>query len=136
MGGCLCTVQFFGRANDMQFETRLLLQCTCDEDNCIYCEKCDAKLLSHLSDHVATESDMRQLGIELGIHPDVIRACGENNRNNINNAVFDMLYHRWYKTQDGLRRTSSGLKELEQAVVHAGRADLWQIIVRNYVAEL
>ena len=58
---------------------------------------------------------MLRLGIELGVNPNVIKASREDNRS-ITDAVFDMLYHKWYKTQDGLGKRSQGLKELERAL--------------------
>ena len=62
---------------------------------------------------------MRRLGIELGVNVNIIKACREDNRS-ITDAVFDMLYHKWYKTQDGLGLRGKGLRELKRALAAPG----------------
>ena len=92
-----------------------LMSCSCKKSHQIYCQKHDTKLLLSLSENLPTYNVMLRLGIELGVNPNVIKACREDNRS-IADAVFDMLYHKWYKTQDGLGLRSQGLKELERAL--------------------
>ena len=40
---------------------------------------------------------MTDLGLELQINPSVIEAC-KNDNTDINQAVFDMLYNKWYES--------------------------------------
>ena len=93
----------------------VLMRCSCKKSRQIYCQKHDTKLLLSLSENLPTYHEMLRLGIELEVNPNVIKACREDNRS-ITDAVFDMLYHKWYKTQDGLGQRSQGLKELERAL--------------------
>ena len=132
-----CDARLFSHWSDRGKRWRMLSecrksQCTCGEDDCSYCEKCVVQLLQDLSFHLPTPGEMRRLGIELGIHPDVITACRENNINDINDAVFDMLYHHWYKAQGGLRRKSSVLEELGRAIVCVDKPQVWETIIRKY----
>ena len=92
-----------------------LSTCSCKKSRHIYCEKHDVKLLLSLSENIPTYNEMRRLGIELRVKVNVIIACREDNRS-ITDAVFDMLYQKWYKEQDGLGLRSKGLKELERAL--------------------
>ena len=88
-----------------------LMSCSCKKSHQIYCQKHDTKLLLSLSENLPTYNVMLRLGIELGVNPNVIKAC-----RSITDAVFDILYHKWYKTQDGLGKRSQGLKELERTL--------------------
>ena len=92
-----------------------LATCTC-QANQINCEDHDPRLLMDLSCNISEEQLMTRLGIELSVNPNTIRSCRENNRNSIEQATFDMLYHKWYKRQDGLGPESEGLKILENAL--------------------
>ena len=108
-----------------------LSPCTCDEVDQIYCKLCDAKLLMELSDQLPTYEDMRCLGINLGIDPNTIKACREDNSNSIRNAVFEMLYV-WYHNQDGLRQESDGLHSMKQALEKMGKRILLETVVEKH----
>ena len=95
---------------------RSLTQCTCERSGQIYCDQHDALLLLDLSENLPSELEMLKLGLTLGVNVNVIKACRLDHHNSITNAVFEMLYHKWYKTQDGLRLKSEGLKRLEKAL--------------------
>ena len=110
-----------------------LSRCTCDEADQIYCKLCDAKLLMELTDQIPTYEEMRRLGINLGIHPNTIKACREDYSNSIRNAVFEMLYHKWYQNQDGLRRESEGLYSMKQALVKMGKRILLETVVEKHL---
>ena len=73
---------------------------------------------------------MRCLGIYLGIDPNTIKACREDN--SITNAVFEMLYHVWYHNRDGLRQESEGLYSMKQALVNMGKGILLQPVVEKH----
>ena len=85
-----------------------------------------------LSEHLPTYEDMRCLGIYLGIDPNTIKACREDNSNSITNAVFEMLYHVWYHNQDGLRLESEGLYSMKQALVNMGKGILLETVVEKH----
>ena len=111
-----------------------LVRCTCDETARIHCEKHDPILLVKLSENLPTDEVMRNLGLTLGININVIKACRVDHSNSITDAVFEMLYHKWYKTQDGLGLRSEGLKELERALMakRVGQKLLISTIVRQH----
>ena len=118
--------------SEEKLQYKPLLPCTCDEVDQIYCKLCDAKLLMELSEHLPTYEDMRCLGINLGIHPNAIKACREDNSNSIRNAVFEMLYRVWYHNQDGLRQESEGLYSMKQALVNMGKGILLETVVEKH----
>ena len=105
--------------------------CTC-QANQINCEDHDPRLLIALSCNIPDEQLMTRLGIELSVNPNTIRSCRENNRNSIAQATFDMLYHKWYKRQDGLGPESEGLKTLENALRKVDCDTYIQTIVQRH----
>ena len=79
-----------------------LAMCTCVHSEHIFCNEHDPRLLMTLSCNIPDEQLMTRLGLELCVNPNTIRSCRENNRYSIEQATYDMLYHKWYKRQDGL----------------------------------
>ena len=102
------------------------------QTNQIHCEDHDPRLLIALSYNIQDEQLMTRLGIELSVNPNTIRSCRENNRNSIEQATFDMLYHKWYKRQDGLGPESEGLKILKNALRKVDCDTYIQTIVQRH----
>ena len=105
--------------------------CTC-QSNQISCDEHDPRLLMTLSCNIPDEQLMTRLGLELCVNPNIIRSCRENNRNSIEQATFDMLYHKWYKLQDGLGFESTGLKTLVNALRKIQCDTYIQTVVRDH----
>ena len=82
--------------------------------------------------NIPDEKLMVELGLELGINANVIKACLKNNSGNIELAVFDMLYHKWYHTQDGLGLNSRGLCGLKQALLEVGKVGYIETILERH----
>ena len=108
-----------------------LVICTCVQSNQIICDEHDPKLLMTLSRNIPDEHLMTRLGLELCVNPNTIKTCRENNRNSIEQAVFHMLYHNWYKMQDGLGLESTGLKILLDALRNVNCDTYIQTIVQR-----
>ena len=107
-------------------------ECTCVESRQICCVKHDPKLLMTLSCNIPDVQLMTRLGIKLGLNPNAIKSCWEDNRGSIEQAVFEMMYHKWYKMEDGLGLRSEGLKVLEQALKDVGCGIYINTIVQRH----
>ena len=59
------------------------------------------KLLHKVSKKVSTDQEMMDLGINLGIPLENIKAARTDNQTSINNAVMHMLYLYWFKDFKG-----------------------------------
>ena len=105
-----------GQGHKVNQGNRILTQCTCERSGQIYCDQHDALLMLDLSENLPSELEMLKLGLTLRINMNVIKACRVDHSNSITDAVFEMLYHKWYKTQDGLGLRSEGLKNLKRAL--------------------
>ena len=109
-----------------------LAVCTCVESEHLFCDEHDPRLLMTLSCNIPDEQLMTRLGLELSVKANTIRSCRENNKNSIEQATFHMLYHKWYKMQDGLGLESKGLKILVDALQKVHCDTYVQTIVQNH----
>ena len=92
-----------------------LIPCTCDESEHLgVCEKHDRILFWELSNKLSRFEDLLNLGVYLGVDE---RLCKENS-STIPIAVFDMLYYKWYKSQDLDKLQKVGLKDLCDVLRH------------------
>ena len=109
--------------------------CTCVLSRHVYCKRHDQQLLWEISKKLPNSEFMFEVGISLYIDSDTIEACRENNRSSIVQAVYEMLYQKWYKEQDGLGMKSKGLKELKRAIKNTHKAGCMERILHKHFEE-
>ena len=129
MGAC-CPV-FRRPKRDTGQKYRRMSECNKDEE---IAELRDVKLLRELSEHFTIPLEMIDLGIALGILPRLVESYRDKNQDNIQSAVFFMLYDLWYRNQDGLGRNSNGLLKLKNALCdqRVGKALLTKTVLEAW----
>lgn len=122
-------------AMNMNEHKEALTKCTCVETNDVWCSYHDQPLLLLLAKALPSYELMYEIGIRLHVDSDTIDACKEDNRGSVVQAVYQMLYQKWYKNKDGVGRNSNGLKELKQALKDIKKSQLIMKVIQRQLNE-
>ena len=118
--------------HQVQVHTPMYIEeCTCQDPSQKFCGLCDPRVLMNLARKIPNPCLMTQLGLELGVNADTTETC-RNNNSDINQAAFDILYHKWYKSLLIQKGSEYDWKsELKQALVNVGQGNLIRTIVER-----
>ena len=106
-------------------------KCTCQDQLQTSCMLCDPRKLMKLARNIPDDCLMTQLGLELGVNANVIETCKNDNKR-ITQAVYDMLYNKWYKSLLIQEDSEYDWKsELKKALVNIGQGNLIRTIVER-----
>ena len=115
-----------------QDQTRMCIEkCTCQDQLQTSCRLCDPRKLMKLARNIPDDCLMTQLGLELGVNANLIETCKNDNKR-ITQAVYDMLYNKWYKSLLIQEDSEYDWKsELKKALVNIGQGNLIRIILER-----
>ena len=109
-----------------------LENCTCHNPGKKFCKRHDPKKLKTLAKYIPNENLMIDLCLALHLNANIIEAC-KNNKRDINVAVYDMLYNKWYKDQECL--DSDSKVELKRALREINQSNLIATVVDEYTVQ-
>ena len=109
-------------------------ECTYHDPLQTFCRSCNPRMLMDLARNIPNSCLMTQLGLELGVNANVIETC-INDSNGITQAVYNMLYNKWYKSQEDL--IQEGLEfdwksKLKQALEKIGLGNLIPTVIESH----